>query len=170
MSHLRGRRFVCVCEHCDEIFTRRTIDVRRSPRQFCGRVCHAASMRRGRATLEVACSGCGVVFPKARWHAVHDARHYCSRDCYQRHIDRSRLGRLGALANRRSVPAAVRFFRSQKAGLARAAKLSPERLSEIGRLGAAARIAKGATRGPGKRRRARRNPWVGPVLLRLSGS
>lgn len=145
----RGRRFILVCAQCDEIFTRRTVDARRSVLSYCSRDCHSDVLRTGRAVLEVICSGCGVLFPKARWHAQHDQRHYHDRACYETHIDRAALGRLSASAPGRAVvPPAARFLRAQMAGFARARVLSKERMSEIGRMGAAARKAKNGSRGP----------------------
>lgn len=172
MSH--GRRVPLACVHCDEVFTRRLVDLGRGLKgPFCSKACHASSMRTGRRMLEVVCSGCGVGFRKLPSEAKRTGRrrHYCSVPCYLANVDHAALARAGAAApSRRPVPAAARFLRAQKAGLARARNLSPERLREIALLGVAARLAKRATRGPYRaisRRKVRVGlQFVGPLLRR----
>lgn len=169
-KYWRGRRVLLACEHCDEIFSRRTVDARRAPHHFCSRDCHAASMRTGRVRVTITCSGCGAPHERTPWEIAHKAQLYCSRACYERHVDRVDLGRRARAAEQRKPSAVVRFLRAQAAGLARARKLTKEELSAIGKKGAAARLANAATR-PAYSRKAPRagaasQHWVGPVLVR----
>lgn len=169
MSLWRGRRVLLVCEGCEDIFARRTVDARRSPRHFCSRRCAADALRTGRTGAWVPCSGCGVSCWKEVFALRHNEQLYCSQPCYQRHVDRRALGRRAAASpNRREASPLAKFLRSQKAGFARAKALSPERLSEIGRKAAAARLAAGATRGPGRRNRPlpKSLGWASPLLVR----
>ena len=167
----RGRRVLLVCLQCEEIFSRRTVDARRSPRSYCSRACFASSIRTGRTVGGVSCAGCRMPLLRPLWNIRNQLKHYCTRPCYEAHVDRAALGRRAAAApNRLQASPIARFLRSQKAGLARARKLGPERLREIAILGARARIEQGATRGPfSKTRRAKRMVeanWFGPLMLR----
>lgn len=174
MSWRYGRRVVLACSRCDEIFTRPFHDAARAPRApFCSKACHAASMRTGRRMAEVVCSGCGVGFRKLPSEVKRTGRqrHYCSVPCYLANVDHAALARAGARApSRRPVPPAARFLRAQKAGLARARSLSPERLRAIAMKGVAARLAKRATRGAYGAAKTRavieERQWVGPLLTR----
>jgi len=167
----RGRRVLLVCLQCEEIFSRRTVDARRSPRPYCSRSCFASSIRTGRTVVQVACSGCQAVLLRAPWNIRNQRDHYCTRPCYEAHVDRAALGRRAAAApNRLQASPIARFLRSQKAGLARARNLSAARRREISMLAVKARLERGATRGPfSKNPRPRRKSgfgWYGPVLLR----
>lgn len=84
--------------------------------------------------------GCGN-FWKRMIDYLRSQRHYCTKLCYLASVDRSALGRAGAAAPRYVSPA-KRFARSQKGGLARAKTQTKERLSEIGRMGYRAGLAK----------------------------
>jgi len=167
----RGRRVLLSCLQCDEIFSRRTVDARRSPRPYCSRACFASSIRTGRTVAKVACSGCQGVLWRAPWNIAHQQDHYCTRACYEANVDRAALGRRAAAApNRLQASPIARFLRSQKAGLARARNLSAARRREISMLAVKARLERGATRGPfSKNPRPRRKSgfgWAGPLMLR----
>lgn len=164
-----GRRVAGVCCHCDEIFTRRVVDLYRTAKPFCSKRCHSTSMRTGRRKAEVPCAGCGITFEKLPSEVKRSRRHFCKPACYLANVDRSALGRAGAKVPR-EVPRLARFLRSQKAGIARGRNLSKEQLRAIAMKGVAARLAKKATRGP-YRRLDRREinlglEWFGPLLTR----
>ncbi len=137
-----GVRIALACDRCDEIFTRRSIDAARSRRQFCSRACLADTMRTGRTRVEVVCCGCLSPFMKiaTEMRRRGSLKNYCSAKCYHAHVDRARLGRLGGSVPK-YVPAAQRFLRSQKAGLARARNLTRQELRAIALKGVAARMA-----------------------------
>ena len=172
----RGRIGWAVCENlrCGIWFSRRMVDLRRSPRHFCSRQCRDSVKRTGRTMVEVTCSGCGVLFPKIASNASRSRHHYCTPGCYTKHVDRAALGRSGGIVPRH-VPLLLRFMRSSAAGKARGRNLSKEQLREIAMKGVRARVAKGATRAPNTRhpfesRKMRpRLSWYGPLLAKGTG-
>lgn len=141
----RGAKGEAVCEQCGVTFTRRLWDLQRAPRHYCSPACRNAAFRTGVTMAAVGCAGCGTVFLK-RLSSVRRVRygkpvkaHYCTTTCYRASIDYAALGRAGATAPGRYHDPAKLRERSRKGGLARAARLSKERLREIAMLGVKAR-------------------------------
>lgn len=169
-----GRRICLICSTCDEIFTRRVVDyVRTKGQSFCGRPCHAASLRTGRTMAEVVCWGCNAPFKKlaSEMRRPRHRRNFCTAACYMDKVDRRALAAAGASAPRTPPPPAVRFLRSQKGGLARARNLTRRQLRRIAMQGVAARVAQGRfSRGPSRSIEARKIQaglhFVGPLLQR----
>lgn len=172
-----GRRVAAVCSQCDEIFTRRVVDFGRGKVTFCGRRCHGDALRTGRRRVPVPCNGCGITFMKLPAQVNHrgSTKNFCTQRCYLSQVDRQALGRAGSRAPKKPVPIAARFLRAQRAGIARARNLSPERLREIAMMGVAARVAKNGQRRPYRTADVRDRitvglEWVGPLLTRQGGA
>ncbi|HEX6992396.1 MAG TPA: hypothetical protein VF151_10940 [Gemmatimonadales bacterium] len=110
-----------------------------------------------RSTVRIACDGCGVEFDRIASEYRRYASHYCTRACQAANQERAWTRKRRASPQ---IHAEVKFARAQLGGLARAARLSRERLSEIAQLGVAARRA---AREEAERMR---RSWLGPVVLR----
>lgn len=139
----RGRMGFGVCLHCQGIFERRLVDLKRSARHYCSTAHRDAAGRRGRTMANVTCANpaCAKPFQKLQSDANRCRRHFCSPGCYAAVVDRVALGKLAGAAPHRLPPLTVRRERSRKGGLARAANQPREKLSEIGQLGVRARMA-----------------------------
>ncbi len=146
----RGRivERVCCNPACERVFQRRACDLTRThpDRVYCSRMCKAYMQCTGRTMWQLVCprDGCGRSF----WRQASVARqaevNYCSAECYHLAVDRVALGRKGGAVAHLFTSPEVKRERSRKAGLARAAKCSPEKLREIAMKGVAARKAAGA--------------------------
>lgn len=165
---------VCSRPACGATFQRLRHELKRPKRLFCSRACRDLAHRTGRTMVVVTCErpACGKEFPKLGTEVKRCAHHYCSTACYLAVVDRVKLALAGCLAPGRRLPdPAVRQARSRKGGLVRAARLSKERLQEIGRLAAVARLAKSspAQRSAIARRagvtRTGRKMWFGMNVL-----
>jgi hypothetical protein len=141
----RGRLVAAVCSlpSCGDIFTRTPRDLARARVPYCSRACRDTAARTGKTYTWVACwgKGCKVAFQKLQVEVDRCKRNFCSVPCYLRSVDRAALGRLGGAAPKYVAPD-VRFRRSQLGGLARARKLSPERIREISLRAVRARLEK----------------------------
>ena len=163
----RGRFVLLACAGCEDIFSRRVSDVGRARQAFCGAACQADARRTGRAMVEVPCFECGASLRRSRWLIARQERFYCA-PCYQRTTRIAQYGRLGGLASQAKTGPVERFLRGQRGGFARARALTRERIQEIGRQAAAARLTRGArSLGDGRAARMRLGlSWVGPVVVR----
>lgn len=143
MRHDYHRRVEATCAHCLAPFKPRVAELKRRAGRFCSRACKYAASR-GRELTRCVCARCGLEFERFTYLTRRPTKLFCSSDCSVAavpHEERVERGRRGGLASHRDAAAEVKFARSRAGGLARAARLSRERLVEIGKAGVRARLA-----------------------------
>lgn len=132
-------RMLSVCAHCDDIFSERPSNLR-GARTFCSRPCYVGAITTGNTSVELTCEGCGGKFQRPRRYLNRKAKqHYCSTECYEKHIDWKALGAKGGTAKHEYDPVKTKR-RALLGGLARMRKLGVQGRHEFSRIGAIARL------------------------------